>query len=120
VRWGCPAVRWVSPIIEDLGRISIATFADSAKVRQTRRNPRVVLLFTLLPDGDRSVEIRGCAAVVDEPSEKQRIWKAAPFSLAGFFPGGPGSPEYCVLRLTAETARWRSSWEGETRTLRLA
>jgi len=115
---GQPWVRSISPIVDKDLSIWIATFASSRKVGHIRSNPKVCLEFVSQPDGDQAAVVVGVARVVRDRSEKEAAWKLAPYDLATYFPDGPGSRDYCLLRIVPAEIRWRESWAGGTKVYR--
>ncbi len=89
----------------------IVTFANADKVKEIRKNPNVCLHFASLPDGDQGATVRGRAALVEDKDTKRRVWGKASYDLAGYFPEGPESKPYGLLRIVPETIAWRENWE---------
>ena len=110
-----PRLRPVSPIVEDDLSIWVTTFSNSRKVRQIKANPSVCLSFVDHPDGDRSAVVYGTAEIVEDMKAKKRVWDMAPFNLLQYFPDGPASKDYCLLRIIANKVEWRESWTGGTK-----
>jgi len=96
-----PTVRSVSPIVEDDMTIWITTFAASRKVKQIERNPKVCLAFVEQPNGDKAATVIGEAEIISDTEQKRRVWGLAGFDLAQYFPGGPGSADFCLLKIIA-------------------
>lgn len=107
-----PRIRPVSPIVEDDMTTWITTFRTSRKVRQIQENPKMCLSFVEQPDGDKAVTIIGKAEITDDSEIKKRVWDLATFDLFQFFPEGPRSDEYCVLKIAVSKIEWRDSWTG--------
>lgn len=107
-----PIVRPVSPIIEDNLSVWITTFNSSRKVQQIKQNPKVCLAFVEQPNGDRAATIIGQAEIISNIEEKKRIWKLATFDLTQYFPEGPETKEYCLLKINIKKIEWRDSWTG--------
>lgn len=105
-----PTVRWVSPIVEDDLSIWVTTSASSNKVRRIRKNPKVSLLFADSPKGEREATVQGKAELISDLATRKRVWGLATFDLFAHFPGGPDSPDFCVLKVLPEEIRWRESW----------
>jgi general stress protein 26 len=108
---GAPVIRSVSPIVEDDLSMWIATFANADKVKQVRKNPNVCLHFVSHPNGDQGATVRGRAVLVEDIETKRRVWGKASYDLAGYFPGGPESEAYGLLKIVPETITWRDNWE---------
>jgi general stress protein 26 len=107
-----PVVRPVSPIVEDDLSVWITTFNSSRKVKQIKQNPKVCLAFVEQPRGDKAATIIGQAEIIPDMEEKKRIWKLATFDLLQYFPDGPESKEYCLLKINIGKIEWRDSWTG--------
>ena len=105
-----PIVRWMSPIVEDDLSIWVTTSASSNKVGRIRKNPRVSLVFADSPSGDREACVQGKAELVPDLATRKRVWGLATFDLLRHFPGGPESPDFCVLQVLPEEIRWRENW----------
>lgn len=108
---GQPRVRSVSPIIASDMSIWISTFAKSRKVRQIKKNSRVCLHFVKQPNGDQVATVIGVARIIKGLREKQRVWKLATFNMAQYFPDGPGSKAFCLLKIVPRQIEWWASWE---------
>ena len=106
-----PRARPVTAMVEDDMSIWVATFSTSRKVKQLAKNPNVCLSFVEHPDGDRAAVVLGQAVAETSPEQRRRVWKLSPSDLTGYFPGGPGSEEYCLLRIVPRQIEWRESWE---------
>jgi general stress protein 26 len=102
-----PMVRAVAPHVGDDLTIWVATFASSRKVSQIGANPKVSVAF-LDPSGDvRTATAIGDATIVDDPDERKRRWGLFGYDLSGFFPEGPDSKEYCLLKIAPRKIEWR-------------
>ena len=108
-----PRVRPVSPIISDDMSIWITCFALSRKVNQIKHNHKVCLSFVQHPAGDKSATVIGTAKIVKDLNEKKKVWKLAKFNLLGYFPGGPESKEFCLLKIVPDFIEWRDSWKSK-------
>ncbi len=98
VSGGAPRVRMVHPTFE--GRMLwFATGSASAKVRQIRRNPHVDLQFQVAPPDFVHLCVRGRATLVDDPTEKKRVWDVIDYDLGQFWPGGATDPGYALVRI---------------------
>ncbi|UCH32102.1 MAG: pyridoxamine 5'-phosphate oxidase family protein [Candidatus Bathyarchaeota archaeon] len=110
-----PVVRPVSPIVEDDASVWVATFCSSRKVNQIRKNPKICLAFVEQPRGDKAAVVFGEALIIPDLEEKKRIWNLASFDLSQYFPEGPESKEYCLLKIKIEKIEWREGWEEGTK-----
>jgi len=108
-----PTARPVSPIVEDDMMIRITTSAASRKVKQMERNPKVCLTFAEHPNGEKAATVIGEARIISDMEQKKRVWGLASFDLAQHFPGGPGSADFCLLKIIVRRIEWRDSWTGE-------
>ena len=107
-----PVVRSISPIVEDDRTIWVTTSATANKVKQIQKNPRVCFLFAVQPSGEKAAAVYGRAQIVTDLETKKRIWGLASFDLSQFFPDGPESPGYGLLRIVPDEIRWRDGWAG--------
>ena len=105
-----PRVRPVSPIVEDDMTVYITTYRTSRKVNHIRKNPNICLAFVEQPRGDKAVTVIGKAEIIEDITEKKKVWNAAPFDLSQHFPNGVKSDEYCLLKIVLDTIEWRDSW----------
>ena len=107
-----PVVRPVSSIIEDNLSVWVTTFNSSRKVQQIKQNPKVCLAFVEQPSGDKAATVIGQAEIIPDMEEKKRIWGIASFDLLQYFPEGPETKEYCLLKINIKKIEWRDSWTG--------
>ena len=106
-----PVVRSISPILDERMNIWIATFATSRKVKQIRRNPKICLYFVAQPNGNRGACVLGRAVITKSPRVKQRAWAAAHYDLSGYFPAGPASKAFCLLKIVPRIVEWWPNWK---------
>ena len=104
-----PRVRTVSPIVEDDMSMWVTTRSTSRKVKQLRENPKICLAFVEPPDGDKAAIVIGEARIIPDIEKKKRVWKLAPFDLYEHFPNGPGSDDFCLLKIVIKRIEWRDS-----------
>jgi general stress protein 26 len=101
VKDGEPRVRMVHPTWE--GKVLwIATGPETAKAAQIRDNGRVDLQFQVAPDDFIHLMVRGAAHLLTDQATKDRIWDVLDYDLAQFWPEGPASEGYCVIRVDPE------------------
>jgi len=105
-----PRVRPVSPIVEDTMSIWVTTFSTSRKVKQIKQNPKICLAFVEQPNGNKAATVIGEVEIIENLEEKKRVWGLATFDLAQYFPNGPESEEFCLLKILTEKIEWRDSW----------
>ena len=106
-----PWVRSVSPIIgNNLLSIWISTYVKSRKVKQIKKNPNVCLHFAKQPDGSMVATVHGRAKIVRNIKDKKRVWKLAQFDMKQYFPDGPESKNFCLLRIVPNVIEWWDSW----------
>lgn len=110
-----PRLRPVTAIVEDDLSIWIATYSTSRKVRQLGKNPNVCLAFVEHPDGNKAAFVLGRAVTETSPEQRRRVWKLAS-DLTQYFPDGPDSADYCLLRIKPQQIEWRESWESGNKT----
>jgi len=109
-----PRVRPVSPIVEDDMSIWVTTGATSRKVKQLRENPKICLAFVEHPIGDKAAMVIGEARIILDIEKKKRVWNLANFDLYEYFPNGPDSDEFCLLKIIVKRIEWREKWiDGE-------
>ena len=108
-----PVIRSISAIIDEDSTIWIATFANSRKVKQIKENPKICLAFIEQPNGDKSAIVYGKAEIVNDVEIKKKVWGTANYNLANYFPDGPPSKNFCLLRINIEKIEWRDSWESK-------
>lgn len=106
-----PVIRPVSSIVENDLSIWITTFSNSRKVKQIKKNPNICLAFVEYPRGNKSAIVFGKAKIINNLKDKIRIWDIAPFNLKEYFPDGPSSKDYCLLRIIPDRIEWREGWE---------
>ena len=98
VEGGEPRVRMVHPTWEgDI--LWIATGPETPKARQIRENSSVDIQFQVAPDDFIHLLVRGQATIFTDQATKERIWDVMDYDLAQFWPAGPSSPEYCVIKV---------------------
>ena len=73
--------------------------SNSAKAREIQKNGAVDIQFQVAPDDFVHLLVRGNASVLTDQATKDRIWDVMDYDLAQFWPGGPTSPDYCVVRV---------------------
>lgn len=96
---GAPSARLVQPIVEaDDFEFFIGTHPQSRKVAEIRVYPAVTLAFNK-SDEDASLVVYGTATVHQEVDVKEEYWKS---TWRLFFPEGPQSDDYVVIRVRAE------------------
>lgn len=105
-----PRVRPVSPIVEDDMSMWVTTRSTSRKVKQLRENPKICLAFVEQPAGDKAAIVIGEARIIPDIEEKKRVWNLANFDLYEYFPNGPDSDDFCLLKIVIKMIEWRDSW----------
>jgi general stress protein 26 len=93
-----PRVRMVHPTFEG-DTLWIATGPETAKAREIAANSAVDLQYQVAPDNFVHLLIRGTATVLTDQATKERIWDVMDYDLNQFWPGGPGSDGYCVIKV---------------------
>ncbi len=108
---GQPRVRPVSPMVEDDMSVWVATSGKSRKVQQIKKNPKMSLAFVVHPQGDKAATIIGEAEIVEDMEQKKRVWGLASYDPTQFWPDGPESKDYCVLKINVKQIEWWEDWE---------
>lgn len=94
---------------EGLGVFYFTTNTSSMRVRQYRARPQACLYFC-----DRrffrGVMLKGTMEVLTDPQYKELIWKEGDTM---YYREGVTDPDYCVLRFTAFSGRYYSSFKSE-------
>ncbi|MEW6687277.1 MAG: hypothetical protein AB1393_13910 [Candidatus Edwardsbacteria bacterium] len=70
----------------------------------------ICLAFVEQPRGDKAAIVIGEAKIVADLGEKKRVWNLATFDLSEHLPNGPGSDEFCLLKIIIKKIEWRDSW----------
>lgn len=105
---GQPRVRPISSMVEDDMSVWMATSAASRKVQQIKKNPKVSLAFVQQPQGEKAATIIGEAEIVEDMEQKKRVWGLAAYDPLQFWPDGPETKDYCVLKINIKKVEW---WE---------
>ena len=92
---GKPWVRYVVPRADEELTLTFATFLDSRKVAQVKKNPEVHLTTGVsnLETARQYVQVQGLAEVVTDDSERTAYWQD---HLKVYFTG-PDDPNYCLM-----------------------
>jgi len=106
-----PRVRPMATMLDDDMSVWMATSAKSRKVQQIKKNPKVSLTFVVPPQGDQAVTILGEAVIVKDMEEKKKVWKLAAYDPLRFWPDGPETEDYCVLKIKIKQIEWWESFE---------
>jgi general stress protein 26 len=93
-----PRVRMVHPTWEG-ETLWFATGTSSPKVRHLEGDPRIDAQFQVAPPDFVHLMVRGKATIVKDEAEKKRVWDVIDYDLGQFWPGGPGDPEYTLVRI---------------------
>lgn len=99
IKDGEPRVRMIHPTWEGK-TLWIATGPETPKAVQIRDNSAVDMQFQVAPEDFIHLLVRGQAEVLTDQATKDRIWDVMDYDLSQFFPDGPGSDDYCVIRVT--------------------
>ena len=111
-----PRVRPVAPIVEDDMSIWVATSAASRKVKQIKQNPKISLAFVRHPEGEKAATVIGEAEIIANLEHKKRVWGLAPYDLLKYFPNGPESEDYCLLKINVGKIEWWEDFESGMKT----
>ena len=86
-----------------------STNTSSQKVAAFRKNPKGSIYFV-----DRlffrGASLSGTVEVLEDPESKERLWRRGDTM---YYAQGVTDPDYCVLKFTAETGRYYSSFKSE-------
>jgi general stress protein 26 len=95
---GRPWVRYVTPVADKNLTFWMATFINSRKVAQIRKNPEVHLTIGVsTPETAESyLQVQGRAEILTDEKTKKAVWSD---HLKGIF-SGPDDPNYCVCKIT--------------------
>ena len=91
-------VRMVHPTWEG-ETLWFATGTSSPKVRQLEADARIDLQFQVAPPDFVHLRVRGNATIVEDEAEKKRRWDGIDYDRVQFWSGGPGDPEYTLVRV---------------------
>ena len=103
---GQPDLRVMAPFVEDDLAVWFVTLPNARKVGQMKRNPRLCLSFVDIPGYAREAKVFGEAVFVTDPALKHHVWSLGT-ELPRYFPGGPDSPEFTVIRVSIFRIEWR-------------
>lgn len=87
----------------------LTTNTSSRKVEAFRKDSRASLYFTDTRFF-RGVSLSGRVEVLETEEAKARVWREGD---ERYYPQGPGDPDYCVLKFTAEKGRYYSNFKNE-------
>ena len=95
---GKPWVRYCTPMADENLTIWMATFLNSRKVAQIRKNPEVHLTtgVTDMETAESYLQIQGRAEILTDEKTKKAVWND---HLENIF-SGPDDPNYCVCKIT--------------------
>ncbi len=95
---GKPWVRYVTPFVDKDLTFWMATFIQSRKVAQIRKNPEVHLTVgvTDVETAESYLQVEGKAEILTDQKTKKAVWFDG---LEGIF-SDPEDPNYCVCKIT--------------------
>ena len=96
---GQPFIRPIAPYVDDDLSIFVVTFRSSRKVAHILKHDRVCMLFADTLKWSQQAIVYASAAVSVEPRETDMVWKIRNEDLIHYFPNGPQSPEFCLIKL---------------------
>jgi general stress protein 26 len=108
---GQPRVRPMAAMVDDDMSVWVATSGKSRKVQQLKKNPRMSLAFVVPPQGDKAVTVIGEAEIVEDMGQKKKVWGLAAYDPSQFWPDGPETEDYCVLKINIKQVEWWESHE---------
>ena len=94
---GKPWVRYVMTVGDKDLTLRFASYLDSRKVAQMKKNPEVHLTCGVTsPEAEDSyLQIQGRAVVTTDEAERAALWRE---ELKRYF-SGPDDPNYCVVKI---------------------
>ncbi|MGC1403395.1 MAG: pyridoxamine 5'-phosphate oxidase family protein [Thermodesulfobacteriota bacterium] len=95
---GKPWVRYVTPFADENLTLWMATFINSRKVGQIKKNPEVHLTtgVATMETAESYLQIQGKAEIITDQATKKAVWND---HLKGIFTG-PEDPNYAVCKIT--------------------
>jgi len=111
-----PRVRPMSACVEDDMSIWMGTMSSSRKAQQVKRNPKVTLAFVVPPAGEETAIVIGEAEIVEDMEQKKRVWGLLSYDPTQFWPDGPESEGYCLLKINIKQVEWWESHESGLKT----
>ena len=95
---GKPWGRYVTPFADENLTLWMATFAQSRKVGQIKKNHEVHITtgVTEIEGAESYMQIQGRAEILTDDETKKSVWLD---HLANIF-SGPDDPNYCVCKIT--------------------
>jgi general stress protein 26 len=102
---GLPWVRYVTPFADEFLTLWMATFVNSRKIAQIRKNPEVHLTTGVV---DAKIpmpylQIQGRAEILTDSETKKAVWSDF---LTGVF-SGPDDPNYLVCKIVPYRIEWQ-------------
>jgi len=85
------------------------TNTSSMRVAQYRINPNACIYF-YDKRFFRGVMLKGKMEALEDAETKEMIWRDGDTM---YYPGGVTDPDYCVLRLTAQSGRYYANFKSE-------
>ena len=98
---------------EGIKTLWFTTNTSSMRVAQYRRNPKASV-YICDQQNFLGAMLRGRMEICEDPATKQMIWREGDTM---YYSKGVTDPDYCVLKFTAETARYYSNFKTETITI---
>ena len=94
---------------EGIREFYFTTNTSSMRVSQYRQNPKACIYFC---DKRffRGVMLKGTMEVLEDSETKEMIWRDGDTM---YYPLGVTDPDYCVLRFTAQSGRYYSTFHSE-------
>jgi general stress protein 26 len=103
---GKPWVRYVTPFADKTLTIWIATFIESRKVAQIRKNPAVHLTTGVTDPmaAETYLQIQGRAEILTDPETKRAVWFD---HLKAIFTGAD-DPKYAVVKIVPDRIEYQT------------
>jgi general stress protein 26 len=102
---GEPRVRPMAMLPTEGPDVWFATSKSSRKMKDVAANPKVAVYFERKDDYS-NVVVTGRAEEVTDEETKRKLWKD---DWKTYWPDGPGSPDYALLKVTAQRIHYMDS-----------
>ena len=107
--WPCCKAMLAPRVRNGLRTFYFTTNTSSQRTAHYRRNPKASIYFCD-EAAFRGVLLRGTMTVCKDRATKALVWRDGDTE---YYPLGPTDPDYCVLRFTAEKARYYSDYASQ-------
>lgn len=112
---GFPNMKAMLPTRKRVGikEVYFHTNTSSMRVKQYLANPKASVYF-FDKRFFRGVMLKGTMEVLTDASSKEDLWREGDTM---YYPEGVDSPDYCILKFTAQTGRYYSNFKSEDFTI---